>query len=281
MNLFNIKYLIHICFPWHGHVFFPISILVLSYIPPAEVSHDMELAYRSVRAHTPLSVNNWDLNKTSVGRRTSIGLQSEDYNLVVVVFLFSMKCKVMGCNSYSNNVTLVCYRRLSVGDLVQCKLWLLAIGHPNINTLRDVLQQKTSVLCIFSDQFLDSDRGGMKESITQENCCSLSLPWSHWSTCTSKIKNLLVPYNHSQNQIRPSSFVLWCSQMCKACKFPQELLSLFTQAKIGEQLVRRDLKRLLFERPDLLLFKNDNYTKTKYNNNKQNSTNLTPRLFKV
>ncbi len=41
------------------------------------------------------------------------------------------------------------------------------------------------------------------------------------------------------------------------------------------------LKILLSERPDLFLFENDNYTKTKHGNNRQNATNLTRRLFNV
>ncbi len=43
-----------------------------------EVSHDTELAYRSV-----LNANNKDFSKTSISRRTLV--VSEDYSLAVVV----------------------------------------------------------------------------------------------------------------------------------------------------------------------------------------------------
>ncbi len=62
-------------------------------------------------------------------------------------------------------------------------------------------------------------------------------------------------------------------------EFTHELLSSSTPVKTGEQLVHIDLKRLLSKR--LFLFQNDNYTKTKHGNNKQNSTMLTCRLFNV
>ncbi len=90
-----------------------------------------------------------------------------------------MKCIVVGYNDYTNNVTHVCYHRLPPGDPEQCKLWLLAIGNPDVNTLWDVLQQHDLVLHVCSNYFLDSDCCGRKESITQENCCSLCLPRSH------------------------------------------------------------------------------------------------------
>ncbi len=58
-----------------------VFLLVLSYFPL--LPHDTELAYRSVRAHTLLNVNNQDFSKTHVGRQTwAVG---EDYNLAVDV----------------------------------------------------------------------------------------------------------------------------------------------------------------------------------------------------
>ncbi len=78
-----------------------------------------------------------------------------------------MKCVVMGCNDYTNNVTRVCYRRLQVGAPERCELWLLAIRHPDVNTVWDELQQNNSVLHVCSDQLLDSDSHSRKESMTQ------------------------------------------------------------------------------------------------------------------
>ncbi len=77
---------------------------------------------------------------------------------------------------------------------------------------------------------------------------------------------------------QPWRLVLWSQKLWKARKFTQELLSLFTAAKTGEQPVRIDLQRLLSEETDLLLFKNGNYAKTKHGNNKQNVTRM---LFDV
>ncbi len=56
---------------------------VLSYFSLAEASHDVKLAYRSVRAHTLLSVNNQSFRKTSFSRQTSV--ECKDYNVAVVV----------------------------------------------------------------------------------------------------------------------------------------------------------------------------------------------------
>ncbi len=76
---------------------------------------------------------------------------------------------VVGCNNYSDNVINVCYRHLLVGAPERCKLWLLAIGHPDVNVPWDALQQNNSILRVCSNHFLDSDGCGRKDSITQEN----------------------------------------------------------------------------------------------------------------
>ncbi len=95
-----------------------------------EASHDTELAYRRVRAHTLLNINNQNFSNTNVSQRTSAG--SEECNLAVVVAYY---CRVL------------------VGDPEQHKLWLLAIAHPDVSTLWDALQQNNSVLCVCTDHF--------------------------------------------------------------------------------------------------------------------------------
>ncbi len=98
-----------------------VFLLVLSYFPLP--SHDTELAYGRVCAHTLLSVNNQDFSKTSVSRWTSV--VSQNYNLaVVIVVVVVVFHEVHGHGMY---VACVCYRHLPVGAPERCELWLLKI----------------------------------------------------------------------------------------------------------------------------------------------------------
>ncbi len=107
-------------------------VLVLSYFTLTEVSHDVELPYGSFCVHTLLSVNNQDFSKTSVSGRTSV--VSEGYNFEVDVHEVHGRGIQQIFVTHSLNVTHVSYRCLLAGALEQCKLWLLAVGHPDVNT---------------------------------------------------------------------------------------------------------------------------------------------------
>ncbi len=63
--------------------------------------------------------------------------------------LFFLRCMVVGCNNYSNNVSHVCYRCLPVGAPKRCRLRLLAI---DIQTSihRGMCCSKTAQFCMFA-----------------------------------------------------------------------------------------------------------------------------------
>ncbi len=125
----------------------------------------MALSYRSVCAHTLLIVNNQDFSKTSISRRTSV-------------------LSELSSNSYSNNVTYFCCRRLPGGGRQRFKLWLLAIRHPDVSTSWDVLQQNSCVLRVCSNCVLD--RGGkfqtapIRHRRMKPRWRSFNFCWTHW-----------------------------------------------------------------------------------------------------
>ncbi len=88
-----------------------------------------------------------------------------------------MKCTVVGCKNYSNNVTHVCYCHLPVGAPERCELWLLAIRHLDVNTQWKVLHQNSSVLCVCSNCLLESDYAVLeKNSLLKKTAVPSAFP---------------------------------------------------------------------------------------------------------